>query len=118
MPARTASGRLGQASTTAARSPLPGSTRVAYWVAVWGRIGSDDLTGERFLPFDQIDDDPARAELDRRLIVDVLGLPSCLCDAGGPVDLLRQKIAGEPPIRADKRTRLVFTADGEANEPR
>ena len=29
----------------------------------------------RFLPFDQIDEDPARAELDRRLLVDVLGLP-------------------------------------------
>ena len=31
------------------------------------------LHERRFLPFDQIDEDLARAELDRRLLVDVLG---------------------------------------------
>ncbi len=77
-----------------------------------------DLAGERFLPFDQIDEDPARAKLDRRLLVDVLGLPSSLCDARGPMELLRQKLATEPQIHADKQTRLVFTAEGEANLPR
>ena len=76
------------------------------------------LAEERFLPFDQIDEDAARAELDRRLLVDVLGLPSSLCDAGGPMELLRQKLAAEPQIHADKRTRLVFTAEGERNVPR
>ena len=54
----------------------------------------------RFLPFDQIDEDPARAELDRRLLVDVLGLPEALCEPDGPMDLLRRKLGQEPQIQA------------------
>jgi hypothetical protein len=38
MPARTASGRSGQAATTAARSGSSGRARVAHWVARRGRI--------------------------------------------------------------------------------
>ena len=45
----------------------------------------DDSCERRFLPFDQIDEDPARAELDRRLIIDVLHLPEVLCEPGGPI---------------------------------
>ena len=70
------------------------------------------LRGERFLPFDQIDEDPARAELDRRLLVDVLGLPASLCEEGGPIDLLRRKLAREPQIHGGKKSRVVFTEDG------
>ena len=66
----------------------------------------------RFLPFDQIDEDPARAELDRRLLVDVLGLPASLCEEGGPIDLLRRKLAREPQIHGGKKSRVVFTDDG------
>ncbi len=77
-----------------------------------------DLAKERFLPFDQINEDAARAELDRRLLVDVIGLPSSLCDIGGPMELLRQKLAAEPQIHGNKQSRIVFTADGERNEPR
>ncbi len=62
----------------------------------------------RFLPFDQIDEDPARAELDRRLLVDVLGLPSSLCEPDGPIDLLRRKLAAEPQIHGGKKTRVIF----------
>ena len=71
----------------------------------------------RFLPFDQIDEDPARAELDRRLIVDVLGMPESLCEAGGPVDLLRRKLAREPQVHGGKRSRVVFyeTVDDNGN---
>ena len=61
-----------------------------------------------FLPFDQIDEDPARAELDRRLLVDVLGLPESLCEPNGPIDLLRRKLAREPQIHGGKKTRVVF----------
>jgi hypothetical protein len=68
-----------------------------------------------FLPFDQVDEDEARAELDRRLIVDVLGLESALCDAGGTMERLRTKLAAEPQLHANKRTRLVFSPDGEAS---
>ena len=75
----------------------------------------DGLADQRFLPFDQVDEDGARAELDRRLIVDVLGLSQTLCDSGGPIERLRRKLAAEPQIHANKRTRLVFTADGETS---
>ncbi len=61
-----------------------------------------------FLPFDQIDEDPARAELDCRLLVDVLGLPDALCTEQGPIDLLRRKLAREPQIHDGKRSRVVF----------
>ena len=72
----------------------------------------------RFLPFDQIDEDPARAELDRRLLVDVLGLPASLCEPDGPIDLLRRKLAREPQIHGGKKSRVVFTDDGEKTERR
>ena len=80
----------------------------------------EELRERRFLPFDQIDEDPARAELDRRLLVDVLGLPETLCEPNGPIDLLRRKLAREPQIHGGKQTRVVFygTADNEGNEPR
>ena len=76
------------------------------------------LAGERFLPFDQINEDDARAELDRRLLVDVLGLSPDLCAAGGPMERLRIKLAAEPQIHSDKRTRVVFTDEGETTVPR
>ena len=65
----------------------------------------------RFLPFDQIDEDPARTQLDRRLLVDVLGLPSTLCEPNGPIDLLRRKLAAEPQIHGGKKTRVIFYED-------
>ena len=77
------------------------------------------LRERRFLPFDQIDEDPARVELDRRLLVDVLGLPQALCASDGPIDLLRRKLAREPQIHGGKQTRVVFYAVGDENsEPR
>ena len=78
----------------------------------------DAMRDLRFLPFDQIDEDPARAELDRRLIVDVLGLPAQLCDPDGPIDLLRRKLAQEPQIHGGKKSRVVFTDKGEKTERR
>ena len=72
----------------------------------------------RFLPFDQIDEDPARAELDRRLLVDVLGLPASLCEPDGPIDLLRRKLAREPQIHGGKKSRVVFTDEGETTQRR
>ena len=76
------------------------------------------LQGRRFLPFDQLDEDEVRAELDRRLLVTVLGLPETLCEPNGPMERLRRKLAVEPQIRGGKLTRLVFTEDGEENVPR
>ncbi len=77
------------------------------------------MRDRRFLPFDQIDEDPARAELDRRLLVDVLGLPESLCQPDGPIDLLRRKLAKEPQIHGGKKTRVVFLEpDGEGTQKR
>ena len=77
------------------------------------REAFERLRDERFLPFDQIDEDPAREALDRALVVDVLGLPESLCAPGGPLDLLRRKLAAEPQIHGGKRSRVVFTPTGE-----
>ena len=82
------------------------------------RAAFEALRGERFLPFDQIDEDEARAELDRALLVDVLGLPESLCADGGPLETLRRKLAAEPQIHGGKRTRVVFTDTGERTERR
>ncbi len=71
------------------------------------------LRGERFLPFDQIDEDAARARLDRALLVEVLGLPEALCEADGALALLRKKLAAEPQIHGGKGSRVVFTDTGE-----
>ena len=73
------------------------------------KVVFEDLQTLRFLPFDQIDEDPARAELDRRLIVDVLQLPGWLCELGGPMDLLRRKLAHEPQVHGGKKSRVVFS---------
>ena len=82
------------------------------------RSAFDAMKERRFLPFDQIDEDPTRAELDRRLLVDVLGLPESVVDEGGPIDLLRRKLAREPQIHGGKKTRVVFQEDGERAERR
>jgi hypothetical protein len=82
------------------------------------RVEFERLANTRFFPFDQIDEDPARAELDRRLIVDVLGLNADLCASGGPIERLRHKLAAEPQIHANKQTRLVFTDEGETSTRR
>ena len=82
------------------------------------REAFEAMRNHRFLPFDQIDEDPARAELDRRLLVDILGLPASLCEPSGPIDLLRRKLAREPQIHGGKQSRVVFTADGEKTEKR
>ena len=76
------------------------------------------ISCERLLPFDQIDEDPVRAELDRCLIVDILGLSPDLCVSGGPMDRLRVKLASEPQIHSDKKTRVIFTQSGETQTTR
>ena len=78
----------------------------------------DLLRDERFLPFDQIDEDPARARLDRAILVDVLGLPESLVEDGGPIDLIRRKLAKEPQIHGGKKSRVVFTDEGEKSVKR
>lgn len=78
----------------------------------------NDMGNERLLPFDQINMDSVREILDRRLLIDVLGLPSWLCDQHGPIYRLREKLAAEPQIHADKRSMVAFTEDGESTMSR
>ena len=73
----------------------------------------ESLSKERLLPFDQINEDPVRAAIDRSLLVDVLGLNPALCSDRGPLDMLRRKLSAEPQIHGNKQTRVVFTEDGE-----
>ena len=82
------------------------------------RAAFESLQDERFLPFDQIDEDKARHELDRALLVDVLGLPEALCAVGGPLETLRRKLAAEPQIHGGKKSKVVFTDDGERSVQR
>ena len=61
------------------------------------------------LPVNQIDEDPNRAELDRRLLTEVLGLPTELCAGDdSPLALLRRKLAAEPSIHGGKQSKVVL----------
>ncbi len=61
------------------------------------------------LPVNQIDEDENRAELDRRLLTEVLGLPGALCEsADSPLALLRRKLAAEPSIHGGKISKVVL----------
>ena len=82
------------------------------------RVAFEALRERQLLPFDQIDEDDARADLDRALLVDVLGLPAALCEPDGPLALLRDKLAAEPQIHGGKHTRVVFSGGGESTERR
>ena len=77
----------------------------------------DAVKDRRFLPFDQLDEDEARAELDRRLLVTALGLPESLCEPNGPMNQAAQAFR-RAAIRGGKQTRLVFTDNGEESVPR
>jgi hypothetical protein len=54
-------------------------------------------------PFNEIDLDGARAELDRVFLRDVLGLPAVLFADDGALALLRRKLAAEPSVAGTKR---------------
>lgn len=81
------------------------------------RLAAKKIFGQksdiRFLPFNQMHEDQARKELDRTLLEEVLGLPATLCENGGPMQTLREKLASEPQIHGGKKTRLVLAANGE-----
>jgi len=65
----------------------------------------DDLKDEHLLPFHELDKDPVRQKLDERFALEILGLPPVAAvQAGGPLDLVRMKLAQEPSIRGGKAT--------------
>lgn len=58
-------------------------------------------------PFNEIADDDARAILDQEFLGGILGLPKNLFIAGGPLDLLRRKLAAEPSIHGNKKSKAA-----------
>ena len=110
---KTQSGRGSTTVTGIPRIPTLDVRRLSPEQHERARAAFEGLGDARFLPFDQIDQDDARKELDRTLLVDVLGLPESLCADGGPLETLRRKIVAEPQIHGGKKSKVVFTDDGE-----
>lgn len=57
-------------------------------------------------PLNEIHVDKARAELDARFLIDILGLPGALAAEGGALELLRLKLAAEPSIHGGKKPKF------------
>lgn len=62
----------------------------------------DEFKKGNLLPFNELDHDLVRHEIDRRFVIDVLGMPANITERGGVLDLLRRKLAQEPSIRGGK----------------
>ena len=62
----------------------------------------DSMSAKKLLPFHEIDHDPVRCELDKRFARDVLKFPQSFYAVGGPLELLRMKLAREPSIQGSK----------------
>ena len=60
------------------------------------------MSGKELLPLHEVDKDSVRKELDEKFAQNVLGLPAPIFVSGGPLDLLRMKLAREPSIRGHK----------------
>jgi len=60
------------------------------------------MKGREFRPVNEIDHDPARAELDHQFAIEVIEMPANMAASGGPLALLREKLAREPSIRGGK----------------
>ena len=54
------------------------------------------------LPLHKITGFLLRKDLDKEFLVNVLGLPKSIASKGGPLELLRMKLAREPSIRGHK----------------
>jgi hypothetical protein len=62
----------------------------------------DRICDKPMLPLHEIDIDGVRHELDELFGREVLGLPKEFFAPGGPMDILRKKLAQEPSIRGNK----------------
>jgi len=61
------------------------------------------ISAKALRPLNELKQDTNRHELDRLFLTDVLGLPATLHAAGGPVELFRMKLAGEPSVTGQKK---------------
>lgn len=64
----------------------------------------DDLKHKRLRPFNELDKDPVRQNVDNRFALEVLGLAASVVQPEGPLELTRTKLAQEPSIRGGKAT--------------
>jgi hypothetical protein len=62
----------------------------------------DEFLGRPLRPFNEIDKDTNRHELDRIVLIDIFELEKSLVDEDGAIPLLRRKLAQEPSIRGSK----------------
>ena len=62
----------------------------------------DDMLALDLQPLHDLATDVNRHELDRRFLTECLGFDPAIVAPGGPLDLLRQKLAAEPSIRGGK----------------
>ena len=74
--------------------------RLASWQLDEAQAIWRDFRERKFLPFHHCAFDPARIELDRRIVSDMLGLGD---DALAAVTRLRGLLASEPSIHGSKR---------------
>ena len=71
----------------------------------------NQLKHEKMLPFNQIDEDPKRHELDRLLLSEVLGITeSERPDVHEGLALLRKMLCQEPSIHGGKKSRVKLDA--------
>ena len=61
----------------------------------------DDMMGSQFLPANEAYHDNSRQELDYRVLIDMLGLPTTVIE---PLNLLRLKWCSEPSVHSGKKT--------------
>ena len=61
----------------------------------------DDMRARKFLPANQAYEDPARKDLDYRVLIEMLGMPESVLE---PLNLLRLKWCSEPSVHGGKRT--------------
>jgi len=59
----------------------------------------DEFRRRELLPMHEIATDALRAEMENRFYSEVLHWPASMTAAGGPIELLRQKLACEPSVR-------------------
>ena len=74
----------------------------------------DEIGAYSLLPFNEIDGDRMRAQLDRRVLGDILGLN---CAFSGAIDLLRRKLSLEPSIAGAKVREVRDASTGIALSP-
>ena len=106
---RTQGGRCCHSVTTVGSIPALDTRKLSKVQLKTAAAAFETLREQKLLPLNQLDEDPVRAEIDRVLLQDVLGLQ----DAASHVGRLRSMLSAERSIHGNKRTRVRFTPDGK-----